>query len=71
MDNEFKKEVTDIALRCGKTFVQTVIGCIGSATMFSEVNFSMVLSVSAFSTFMCLLMNFNKLLNTKVGDNDE
>lgn len=68
---EFEKEVTDVALRCAKTFVQTVIGSIGTATMFSEINFPMVLSVSLFSTFLCLLMNVYKILNLKVGDEDE
>lgn len=70
-NKELNKELNDLALRCGKTFVQSIIGTIGSATMFDDINFSFVLSASLFATFMCLLMNVYKLLSLKVGDDGE
>jgi hypothetical protein len=70
-NKELNELLNDLALRCGKTFLQSLIGAIGGAKMFDEVNFSLVLSISLFATFMCLLMNLYKFLSLKVGDKDD
>lgn len=69
--NELKETTEDIIVRCLKTFIQTMIGCIGTSTMFSEINFLTTLNVCVFSTFMCFLMNVYKYLTTKVGDEND
>lgn len=71
MKEDLKKEAKDVGLRCAKTFIQTMIGCVSTATMFSQIDFSATMSVCAFATFMCFLMNIYKVLSAKVGDEDE
>ena len=61
-NKKFNKACEDVALRCVKTFAQSMLGSLTGLTMISEVNFSTVLSTALLYAF---LFNLSKL---KVGD---
>lgn len=64
-NKKFNKACEDVALRCVKTFAQSMLGSLTGLTMISQVNFSTVLSTALFSALYAFLFNLSKL---KVGD---
>lgn len=67
-DEKFNEVCTDVAIRCIKTFAQSMLGSITGLSMISEINFSTVLSTALFSALYSFLFNLSKL---KVkGDNE-
>lgn len=64
-NKKFNKACEDVALRCIKTFAQSMLGSLTGLTMISEVHFSTVLSTALFSALYAFLFNLSKL---KVGD---
>ena len=55
MDSRKKKWIKAAGIRAVKTVAQTAIASIGTATMFSEVNFVAVVSTAALAGVLSLL----------------
>lgn len=51
-----KKWWKDVAIRTVRTMAQAAVGAIGGASIFSEVDWLMVLSTSLMAGVMCVLM---------------
>ena len=60
-----KKWMKAALIRAGRTYAQTAIATIGTATMMGEVNWTAVLSASALAGILSLLMAFAGLPEVK------
>lgn len=61
----------DALYRAVKTFAQTAVGVLTGATLFSEVDWVMVLSASGIAAIASLLMSVSTLPNPELIEADE
>ncbi len=52
--NNFKKWAYSASIRAIRTFIQTALGLLAGSSMFSEVNWAIVLSSAAFAALLSL-----------------